>query len=295
MAEPIIISYARGLLKEFPGVPEGVTDVIPVDLVVATLIAVSGECLLDAAEGRAYDGPSVYHVASGVRNPFHYGRLVELIRAWFTEHPLYDSDGQPIVVPEWSFPGRGRVQDQLTRASKAMDLAERVAGSLPIRGRQAAWMVALEEKHLLADRALGYVELYGAYTETEARYRVDRLLALWDRMDADDRQTFCLDPAAVDWDHYVREIHLPSIVEHARVRTTPGRSVPPSRPARARKAILSPDRHLAAFDLENTLIASNVVDSYAWLASRHLPVARAGRLRGRSPSPGPLPARPRPA
>ncbi len=270
MAEPIIVSYARGLLKEFPGVPEGVTDVIPVDLVVATIIAVSGESLLHAAEGRPYEGPSVYHVASGVRNPFHYGRLVELIREWFTEHPLYDTDGQPIVVPEWSFPGRGRVQHQLTRASKAMDMAEKVVGSLPIRGRQAAWMAALEEKHLLADRALGYVELYGAYTETEARYRVDRLLALWDRMDEDDRQMLCLDPAAVDWDHYVREIHLPSIVEHARVRTTPGRSIQPSRADRARKAILSPDRHLAAFDLENTLIASNVVDSYAWLASRHL-------------------------
>ena len=35
MAEPIILSYARGLLKEFPGVPEGVVDVIPVDVVVA--------------------------------------------------------------------------------------------------------------------------------------------------------------------------------------------------------------------------------------------------------------------
>ncbi|MEZ5269881.1 MAG: SDR family oxidoreductase [Microthrixaceae bacterium] len=33
MAEPIILSYARGLLKEFPGVPEGIVDVIPVDLV----------------------------------------------------------------------------------------------------------------------------------------------------------------------------------------------------------------------------------------------------------------------
>jgi HAD superfamily hydrolase (TIGR01490 family) len=271
MAEPIIISYARGLLREFPGVPEGVTDVIPVDLVVAAIIAVAGEALLTPAAG--YEGPSVYHVASGVRNPFRYGRLVELVTAWFTEHPLYDSDGQPIVVPEWSFPGRGRVQRQLSRASRAMDLAERVVGSLPIRGRQAAWMAALEEQHLLADRALGYVELYGAYTETEARYRVDRLLALWERMDEDDRQTFCLDPAAVDWATYVREIHLPSIIEHARVRTSPGRSTKPNRAERARKAILSPERHLAAFDLENTLIASNVVDSYAWLASRHLPAA----------------------
>ncbi len=271
MAEPIIISYARGLLREFPGVPEGVTDVIPVDLVVAAIIAVAGEALLTPPADD--EGPSVYHVASGVRNPFRYGRLVELVTAWFTEHPLYDSDGQPIVVPEWSFPGRGRVQRQLSRASRAMDLAERVVGSLPIRGRQAAWMAALEEQHLLADRALGYVELYGAYTETEARYRVDRLLALWERMDEDDRQTFCLDPAAVDWATYVREIHLPSIIEHARVRTSPGKSTKPNRAERARKAILSPDRHLAAFDLENTLIASNVVDSYAWLASRHLPAA----------------------
>ena len=47
MAEPIIVSYARGLLREFPGVPEGVTDVIPVDLVVAAIIAVAGEALLD--------------------------------------------------------------------------------------------------------------------------------------------------------------------------------------------------------------------------------------------------------
>ncbi len=269
MAEPIIVSYARGLLREFPGVPEGVTDVIPVDLVVATILAVAGEALLEADSD--YHGPTVYHVASGVQNPLRYGRLVELVQGWFTEHPLYDTDGQPIVVPAWSFPGRGRVQRQLTRASKAMELAEKVAGSLPIRGRRAEWMAGLEERHLLADRALGYVELYGAYAETEARYRVDRLLALWDRMDDDDRQAFCLDPAAVDWDVYVRDVHLPSVIEHARVRTSPTRSRRSTRADRSRRAILSPDRHLAAFDLENTLIASNVVDSYAWLASRHLP------------------------
>jgi fatty acyl-CoA reductase len=275
MAEPIIISYARGLLREFPGVPEGVTDVIPVDLVVATIIAVAGEALLQAASNDpadAYGGPSVYHVASGVRNPFRYGKLVELVTAWFQEHPLYDQDGQPIVVPEWTFPGRGRVQRQLTRASKAMTLAERVIGSLPIRGKRAEWMASLEEQHLLADRALGYVELYGAYTETEALYRVDRLIALWERMDDDDRATYCLDPGVIDWTTYVREIHLPSIIEHARVRTAPGgKSVKTNRADRARKNILSSDRHMAAFDLENTLIASNVVDSYAWLASRHLP------------------------
>jgi HAD superfamily hydrolase (TIGR01490 family) len=35
---------------------------------------------------------------------------------------------------------------------------------------------------------------------------------------------------------------------------------------------------MAVFDLEHTLMASNVVDTYAWLASRHLPPARRARF-----------------
>jgi len=266
MAEPIIVSYARGLLREFPGVPEGVIDVIPVDMVVAAILAV-------AAHGPD-PGPSVYHVASGVRNPLRYGRLVDLVQDWFGRNPLYDEQGQPISVPAWSFPGRGRVQRQLRRATRTMDLVEKAVTALPVRGRQAALAARIEDRHTLATRALGYVELYGAYTETEARYRIDRLLALAGTLDESDRAAFAFDPAVIDWDHYVHSVHLPSVVEHARVRTSPGRSVVDKRPDRARRAILSPDRHLAVFDLEHTLVASNVVDTYAWLASRHLPPAR---------------------
>ena len=275
MAEPIIISYARGLLREFPGVPEGIIDVIPVDLVVAAILAV-------AARGPAHapgEGPpTVYHVASGVRNPLRYGRLVELSEDWFSRNPLYDERGQPINPPEWSFPGRGRVQRQLRRADRAMTLAEKVLTALPVRGKQAELAARIEDRHALAKRALGYVELYGAYTETDARYRVDRLMTMWDGLDAEDHEQFCFDPGVIDWDHYVHHVHLPSVIEHTRVRTTPGKSVVASRPERARKAILSGDRHLAVFDLEHTLMASNVVDTYAWLASRHLPPGRRARF-----------------
>jgi HAD superfamily hydrolase (TIGR01490 family) len=130
----------------------------------------------------------------------------------------------------------------------------------------------------MAKRALGYVELYGAYTETDARYRVDNLLELSAQCDADDHERFEFDPGVIDWDRYVLEIHLPSVLEHTRVRTKPGRSVVENRPDRQRRAILSPDRHLAVFDLEHTLMSSNVVDTYAWLASRHLPPARRARF-----------------
>jgi fatty acyl-CoA reductase len=271
MAEPIIVSYARGMLAEFPGVPEGIIDVIPVDLVVAAILAV-------AARGPEEGRPRVYQVASGVRNPLRYGRLVEIAQDFFARNPLYDDRGQPISTPEWSFPGRGRVQRQLKRADAAMTFVEKLITALPIRGKQAQLAARMEDRHAMAKRALGYVELYGAYTETDARYRVDNLMELWASCNEADHEAFKFDPGAIDWDRYVDEIHLPSVIEHTRVRTKPGKSVVDKRPERMRKAILSPDRHLAVFDLEHTLMSSNVVDTYAWLASRHLSPARRARF-----------------
>jgi alcohol-forming fatty acyl-CoA reductase len=181
------------------------------------------------------------------------------------------------VVPEWSFPGRGRVQRQLNQAKTMIERSERVLQALPLRGKQAALSARLEERRGDIDRALSYVELYGAYAECEAIYKVDNLLAMWAELDAADRATFAFDPRAIDWVQYIREVHLPSVVEHARVKTTPGKSRTENRATRLRSQVLSPDRHMAAFDLENTLIASNVVESYSYLATRRLP--RDDRLR----------------
>ena len=263
MTEPVIIGYARGLLRQFPGVPEGIVDVIPVDLVAAAIIAV-------AARGPGSPEESVFQIASGVRNPLRYGTLVSLCEAWFTEHPLYDSHDQPIVVPKWSFPGRGKVQGDLRRTSAALRLAERFVNRLPIRGDLAERALDIEEQRLLAERALGYVELYGSYAESEARFRIDRTLALYDSLDSVDQKTFCFDPAVVEWPTYVREVHLPSAVTHARVRTAPGKRVSEERDERSRRRILTTEPRCAAFDLEQTLINSNVVESYGWLATRHL-------------------------
>jgi phosphoserine phosphatase/nucleoside-diphosphate-sugar epimerase len=290
MADPVIIGYARGLLREFPGIPEGVIDVIPVDMVVAAILAV-------AARGPAADRrPDVFHASSGARNPLRYRQLVDLCEEWFTEHPLADSRDQPISVPTWSFPGRHRVERQLGRASTALRLAERTLQALPLRGQRAESVARLEERREEAERALGYVELYGAYTETEAIFGLDRLLALWESLPDPDRTDFAFDPAVIDWRHYCHDVYLPSVVAHARVRLaetgSPQTGSPPARTARSatglsraergRRAVLAPERQLAVFDLENTLIASNVVDSYSWLATRHLDGADRARFVART-------------
>jgi HAD superfamily hydrolase (TIGR01490 family) len=279
MAEPIILSYARGLLKEFPGVPEGVVDVIPVDLVVAAILVVAARGPQPQVE--------VVQVASGTRNPLYYRQIVDLVRSWFTEHPIYDAKGQPIAVPEWSFPGRGAVQRQLRTLKRNLDRADRTLKTLPLRGPQAQWNATIEDRRDQVDRAIGYVELYGAYAESEALFGVERLLELLDELPPEDRQGFAADPAVVDWDTYIQQVHLPSIITHARVKTTPDRSDPDARQNRLRGRVLARDRQLAAFDLENTIIASNVVASYSFLATRRMGPGERARFLMRTLAEGP--------
>ena len=269
MAEPVIAAYARGLLKEFPGVPEGVVDVIPVDLVVATILTTAARGPhVDDATGE--HEPDIIQIASGSANPFKYGQMVNLVQAFFTENPVYDEKNQPISVPDWTFPGRGRVTRQLNRAKFALNTGERILDALPLRGKQAEIGADLEQQKEQLNRAGGYVELYGAYTECEAIYQLDRMYALWNSLDEADQRDFNMDPMSIDWPHYAHDIQLPSTVKMARLKMQPSKGPSVDRNERLRKNVLSEDRHLAVFDLENTLIASNVVASYSWLATRHL-------------------------
>ena len=41
MADPIIRAYGMGQIPEFPGIPEGIVDMIPVDFVVNAILAVA--------------------------------------------------------------------------------------------------------------------------------------------------------------------------------------------------------------------------------------------------------------
>ncbi|MEC7403193.1 MAG: HAD-IB family hydrolase [Actinomycetota bacterium] len=269
MAEPVIAAYARGLLKEFPGVPEGVIDVIPVDLVVASILATAARGPHISEQSGEHE-PDIIQIASGSANPFKYGQMVDLVQAYFTKNPVYDEKNQPISVPDWTFPGRGRVTRQLNRAKFALTTGERILDALPLRGKQAEIGADLEQQKEQLDRAGGYVELYGAYTECEATYQLDRMYALWNSLDEADQRDFNMDPLSIDWPHYAHDIQLPSTVKMARLKMQPSKGPSVDRNERIRKNVLSEDRHLAVFDLENTLIASNVVASYSWLATRHL-------------------------
>ena len=261
MAEPLIVSFAKGELNTFPGYPEGIIDVIPVDMVAAAIIAV-------AAKGPA-DEPEVFQVASGSTNPLQFKKLLNTAMEWFGENPVYDANGHPTASTEWKYAGSSGLEEQLHRVVKAFDVAAKVINRLPIRGENSFTSKFAERRQNL-DQIKGYVDIYGAYGKCEALYGIERTLSLWNSLPLEDQEQFGFDPSVIDWHHYITEVHLPTVVIQARVKTTPEKRSGPSRSERLRTAVLDPDRHFAAFDLENTLIASNVVESYAWLATRHL-------------------------
>jgi HAD superfamily hydrolase (TIGR01490 family) len=196
--------------------------------------------------------------------------LTGTARDFFAERPLYDQQGHPIAVNDWEFTGAAALDRKLSRAKKALAAADRLVSSLPVRGARAGLVQKVQERRRLLDQALGYVELYGAYGRCEALYGISRLLELWTGLTADDQAGFGFDPRVIDWPTYITDVHLPTVVVQARVKTEPDRRTGPSRSTRLRNSALHADRHFAAFDLENTLIASNVVESYAWLATRRL-------------------------
>jgi alcohol-forming fatty acyl-CoA reductase len=259
MAEPIILAYGRGSIPEFPGIPDGIIDIIPVDVVVNAMLAV--------AASSPGDAPGYFHVCSGSRNPLHYRRLYELVREYFRAEPLRQRDRGEIRVPDWRFPGRSRVERMLRVGERAIEAADRVVRKLPRSSRVRGWARDLDRQRGRLDFVRKYADLYGAYTEAEVIYTDDRTVELWDSLGPEDRDRFPFDATAIDWDHYIKEVHCPAVTRTLRF----------DRPKREEPRVsLGPSTNgvLAVFDLEGTVVASNVIESFLWLRLADLPTER---------------------
>jgi fatty acyl-CoA reductase len=250
MADPIIMAYAKGVLREFPGNPESVVDLVPVDHVVNAALA---------AAARRPEEPEVYQVASGERNPLRYRELYGYVREYFLENPLRDAGQRPIPLPEWSFPGRRAVENRLRAELAALKAAGKVAERLPeghmtqdLRGR-----IARAEKR--ARMSFYYSRIYGPYSDIRSTFSAQNTYRLYRELTEEDRREFPFDIAEVDWAEWLQRIHLPAIT---------------ARPGRKTRRVAKeeePGQVAAIFDVDGTLVEANVVAYYAWLRMQQLP------------------------
>jgi fatty acyl-CoA reductase len=252
MVDPIIMAFAKGILREFPINPESLVEIVPVDHVVnATL----------AAAARRPEDPEVFQVASGERNPLRFRELYDLVREYFLENPLRDSGGRPIPIPEWSFPGRRAVERRLKAELAGLKVAGKVAARLP-EGHMVADLrqrIARSEKR--ARMSLYYSHIYGAYGDMASTFSTARTAALFESLPPEEREEFPFDITELRWRDWLHGTHLPALTTR------------PSRKKRKKALEEKPGEVAAIFDVDGTIVGSNVVSYYAWLKMREMPPA----------------------
>ena len=263
MADPLILAFGRGILPEFPGLPDGVLDVIPVDIVVNAILAV-------AAAPPPVDEPYYYHVGSGARNPLTFRAMYDNVREYFTAHPMPDGGRGQIKVPTWEFPGSRRVGRMLRTGEKVLNVATRAVLAAPSNDRTRQWQDDLHRQQGRVDFLRRYADLYGVYTEAEVVYTDARLLALHRSLPVERQDDWGFDPAVIDWPHYLQRVHCPAITATVRKATSGTRTRRRTPP----ELVEAPGGTVVAvFDLEGTLVASNLVEGYLWARLADLPKA----------------------
>jgi HAD superfamily hydrolase (TIGR01490 family) len=262
MMEPLILAYGRGELPEMPGAADTTVDVVPVDHVVAAIVAV-------LAHPPEVGAPAYFHVSSGDRNPLTFRALYQNVRAYFDAHPFLSGDRGATRLPEWRFPGSQSVERLLSTSERAFKVADYVIGHAPRSDRTRDLARKLDQQGRRLEFLRRYLGLYQEYAQAELRFSDINTLALYRSLSEADQETFAFDTAVVDWKVYLQDIHCPAV-------TAPIRRLDEIRAARkkpttpARKGLVDKPDVAAFFDMDGTLLSSNVIETYLWLRLQEL-------------------------
>ncbi|WP_406034119.1 HAD-IB family phosphatase [Nocardioides sp. NBC_00163] len=262
MAEPLILAYGRGELPLFPAAADTPVDIVPVDHVVASIVA----CLAHPPE---HGEPAYFHLASGDRNPVTFGMLYETVRAYFSKEPFAAGDRGAARLPEWTFPGGASVERMMVTGERVHKIADRLLGMAPRSDRTRSWARDLDRQGRRLQFLRRYLDLYKEYAQADLRFVDENTLALYRSLSPADQETFAFDTGVIDWHEYLHDIHVPSVTKPVReldeLRKLRKRPDSGRLPRISTSSITDETRVAAFFDLDGTLMSSNVIETYLWL------------------------------
>ena len=236
VADPLIAAYAQGRLVGFPGQPDNIIDIVPVDLVVSTALA--------ALRTPPKPGDVDYlQVSSSTSNPLTLSEVRHWVQTYFAAHPWIDKDGTEVRPDRWQFSDPGEISRWVDRRRRALHRSERVLKHLPsgwLTGPRSAVRHGLRSLETMGS----FIDLYEPYTCASTTYDSTRTRALLAEQAAPGDR---VDVTAIDWQRYLMQAHLPAVAALMMRRTAPVRgtqTTPPPRravaPARRPRALGAP-------------------------------------------------------
>lgn len=255
VADPLIMAYGRGMLQEFPGLADSILDIIPVDFVVNVIVAL-------ATQDVSRRGDDAYfQVVSGASNPLPFHEMVSAVRGYFVTKPLEDDKGRPIVVPEWSFPAVEMVEQRFRAKEIAAKAGQKAVAYLPASRRTREWTSSLHKATTGLTTLRKYIELYRQYTKTEMVFDDANTRALRKELPAQFLEKHDFDVTEINWRDYFQQLHLPAVTELTKAYSR-AKAAQRKRAERPTPELSSDPAALAVFDLDGTVIATNIVQQY---------------------------------
>jgi nucleoside-diphosphate-sugar epimerase len=208
VADPLIVHYGKGRLRDFHISPAIVIDIIPVDIVANTIIAVLPHV-------RESGEVKVYNAASGSVNPLIAGRLVDLVHDYFSRHPMRDRRGRAIKVRTWKYPSPKRFRRSVKfRYQLPLDILMWAMDNVPL----IPWSPRLRRKasvmEATLERVLALSHIYETYTAVDCRFDTSNTRRVLESLTPEDRERFNFDVTTIDWRTYIQDIHIPGLKRH---------------------------------------------------------------------------------
>ena len=202
VADAIILAYAREKVTLFPGKRSGIIDVIPVDLVANSIILSLAEALGEPGRRR------IYQCCSGGGNPISLGEFIDHLMAESKanyaayDHLFYRQPSKPFLAVN-----RALFDLVISGVRLPLSLTDRALKLLG-NSRDLKMLRNLDTTQSLAT-------IFGFYTAPDYIFRNDELMALANRMGEVDKGLFPVDARLIDWELYLRKIHLAGLNRYA--------------------------------------------------------------------------------
>ncbi len=259
MLDPLIVGFGRGQLREFPGNPDSLIDVIPVDTAVNALLA---------AIPWTHHGPGsfVYQVATGMEKPLTLRAMHAHVVDYFTKKPLRrlrnDSGGQNsrAQLPKLTFPPLKTLLRKIDfRYLLPLRILEAILRTLQFTSPARHSLATLRARRVRLEWLRNTASIYGPYAESQPTFLTHNLRPMWEALPEADRQRWPFLVGDLDWGKYFQEIHLPGIeryllrmpqaLQTAATARTPLSSIPAESPGNTSAANpVEPDARAVSVD-----------------------------------------------